>query len=236
VVKFRALLCLFLCLCAYGCNRNGVADGSELADGEYDSAIQLVREGDDGGALAMFLRVIARRKNAANSHLHIGRIYLDKYNDPIYAIYHFREYLLQAGEGAESEKNVVKQLIDTAKKQFIRSLPGHHSELGTRVELIDIAQRLREENIALRQALREAQERCRLLEARGVGDVRIMAASAGGPVRRHTRHVVRAGDTLSKISQKYYGTPARWKKIFEANQDDIPFPNALTVGQELSIP
>jgi nucleoid-associated protein YgaU len=205
-----------------------------LADSEYLGAIQLVREGDDGGALAAFLRVIARHRNAANSHLHAGRIYLEKYGDPIYAIYHFREYLLQAENGSKTE--VVKQLIDTAKKQFIRSLPGHHSELDTRVELIDIAHRLREENITLKQTLREMQERCRLLEARRDSGVRIMVPSAGPAIRKNIRHVVRAGDTLSRISQKYYGTPAQWKKIFEANQDDIPFPNALTVGQELIIP
>jgi nucleoid-associated protein YgaU len=54
--------------------------------------------------------------------------------------------------------------------------------------------------------------------------------------KKQIRRIVCVGDMLSKISQKYYGTPAHWKRIVETNQDDIPFPSALTVGQELIIP
>ncbi|MCC5808539.1 MAG: LysM peptidoglycan-binding domain-containing protein [Opitutales bacterium] len=49
-------------------------------------------------------------------------------------------------------------------------------------------------------------------------------------------YVVRPGDTLSRISQRVYGTPGRWTEIFEANRDRLPSPNALQVGQELVIP
>jgi hypothetical protein len=34
-------------------------------------------------------------------------------------------------------------------------------------------------------------------------------------------HRVRAGDTLRSLAQQYYGDPARWELIFDANQDKV---------------
>ncbi len=49
-------------------------------------------------------------------------------------------------------------------------------------------------------------------------------------------HVVQAGDTLSKIAQKYYGDPALYDKIFQANRDVLKDPNKIFPGQKLKIP
>jgi nucleoid-associated protein YgaU len=49
-------------------------------------------------------------------------------------------------------------------------------------------------------------------------------------------HIVRKGDTLSKISEKYYGSPRFWQKILSANHDTLPDPNRLTPGIKLIIP
>ncbi|MDR0595289.1 MAG: LysM peptidoglycan-binding domain-containing protein [Puniceicoccales bacterium] len=220
---------LSLCLC--GCKEEEIIENDELSDKEYITGVQRIREGNENTALSSFLMVISKRKKAPNSHLHVGRIYLDKHNDPIYAIYHFREYLSQTENTKEAA--IVKQLINTAKKKFIRSLPGHHCELDAHVELVEIAKHLREENVALKRKLREMQEKCSPNTKKNefAPVVQNSVISTG-----FVKHIVRVGDTLSKISQKYYGTSVHWKKIFEANQEAIPFPNALTVGQELVIP
>jgi nucleoid-associated protein YgaU len=47
---------------------------------------------------------------------------------------------------------------------------------------------------------------------------------------------VKAGDTLSKISKEFYGSPNDYMKIFEANRDQLTDPNKIQVGQELKIP
>ena len=47
---------------------------------------------------------------------------------------------------------------------------------------------------------------------------------------------VKAGDTLSKISKEFYGSPSDYMKIFEANKDKLTDPNKIQVGQELKIP
>lgn len=50
-------------------------------------------------------------------------------------------------------------------------------------------------------------------------------------------YTVRAGDNLSLISQRHYGTQARWKDIYAANRAVIGAnPNLIRPGQVLTIP
>jgi len=49
-------------------------------------------------------------------------------------------------------------------------------------------------------------------------------------------YTVRSGDTLSKISKQFYGSPSDYMKIFDANRDLLDDPNKISVGQELKIP
>jgi len=53
---------------------------------------------------------------------------------------------------------------------------------------------------------------------------------------RPETYVVQPGDTLSKISRRFYGTPARWRAIREANKAIIPFDGRVTTGQEIRLP
>jgi len=49
-------------------------------------------------------------------------------------------------------------------------------------------------------------------------------------------HEVVAGDTLSKIAKKFYGSANEYMKIFEANKDQLKDPDKIRVGQKLKIP
>ena len=49
-------------------------------------------------------------------------------------------------------------------------------------------------------------------------------------------YVVRPGDTLGKISQRFYGTTRRYMDIYNANRDIMSSPSQVEVGQELRIP
>lgn len=49
-------------------------------------------------------------------------------------------------------------------------------------------------------------------------------------------YVVRPGDTLGRISIKFYGTSSRYMDIYNANRDKLSSPNSVTVGQVLVIP
>jgi nucleoid-associated protein YgaU len=58
-------------------------------------------------------------------------------------------------------------------------------------------------------------------------------ASAGGGMQTYT---VKPGDSLSKISQQFYGSGSEYMKIFEANRDQLSDPNKIKAGQVLKIP
>jgi nucleoid-associated protein YgaU len=47
---------------------------------------------------------------------------------------------------------------------------------------------------------------------------------------------VKPGDTLSKISQQFFGNPNQYQRIFDANRDKLTDPNKIQAGQELKIP
>ena len=49
-------------------------------------------------------------------------------------------------------------------------------------------------------------------------------------------YVVQKGDSLQEISQKFYGTTTKWKKIADANKSAIKDPNKLVVGTKIQIP
>lgn len=50
------------------------------------------------------------------------------------------------------------------------------------------------------------------------------------------RHTVRAGDTLSKLAQEYYGNRSRWRDIYQANRNTMRNESDLKIGAELIIP
>lgn len=49
-------------------------------------------------------------------------------------------------------------------------------------------------------------------------------------------YTVVKGDTLSAIAQRFYGKASLWKKLHEANRDQIPNPDLIRPGQVLRIP
>ncbi len=49
-------------------------------------------------------------------------------------------------------------------------------------------------------------------------------------------YVVVKGDTLWKIAKKTYGDGNKWKKIFDANRNQLPNADALRPGMKLKIP
>jgi LysM repeat protein len=50
------------------------------------------------------------------------------------------------------------------------------------------------------------------------------------------RYVVRPGDTLSGIAQRFYGRAADWPSLYEANRSEIRSPGLIYIGEVLSVP
>jgi len=66
------------------------------------------------------------------------------------------------------------------------------------------------------------------------------AAGQGGPAGGVSApagsYTVQKGDTLSKISKQFYGDANAYKKIFDANRDQLKDPDKIQPGQVLRIP
>ncbi|MCC6415453.1 MAG: LysM peptidoglycan-binding domain-containing protein, partial [Opitutaceae bacterium] len=105
---------------------------------------------------------------------------------------------------------------------------------------------LQQENAALSARLRQAQGTLDQIAAAA----RLMnpsaspqTASGGTPARTSTEvsqtpryHTVAEGDSLSRISLRYYGTANRWQEIYEANRAVLSQENVLRPGQQLVLP
>jgi len=50
------------------------------------------------------------------------------------------------------------------------------------------------------------------------------------------RHVVKSGESLSKIAKHYYGDPMKYKQIFSANTNLLSNPDVIHPDQVLVIP
>ncbi len=50
------------------------------------------------------------------------------------------------------------------------------------------------------------------------------------------KYKVEKGDTLQKISRKFYGTTKKWTKIYEANKDVLSAPDKIYPGQLINVP
>jgi len=56
------------------------------------------------------------------------------------------------------------------------------------------------------------------------------------PAEEYVEYKVEKTDTLQKISQKFYGTTRKWKKIYDYNADTLKSPDKLYPGRTIKIP
>lgn len=229
------------------CNKDGSLSWSfEKEDNNYQRAARLYREEKYEEALNLFLKVIDNHREAPESHLEVGRIYLDHLKDPLTAIYHFRKYL-EYKPNAE-QFPIVKQMIERSKKEFARSLPGSQpceSSLITSTELSSIIQNLKNENRFLKNQLENIKKlnTLDLINKKHTEQIAKKSENSLSPINQQitlpnsqSTYTVLAGDTLSSISKKIYGKTTQWEKIYNLNKEQLPSPSSLKIGQVLKLP
>ena len=64
----------------------------------------------------------------------------------------------------------------------------------------------------------------------------VLGSKAIEIVLGESTELVKKGDTLWKIAEKYYGDGNLYKQIFEANRDVLKNPDMIKIGQKLHIP
>ncbi|MBO5254556.1 MAG: LysM peptidoglycan-binding domain-containing protein [Opitutales bacterium] len=212
--------------------------------------------GNPQEAMIAFLKVVEKRKDAPESHLELGRLYLNEMKDYVFAIYHFRKFLELCPNSPMSMQ--VRQLIDTARKGYAASLPESPFENNLpKIELEEMYNKLQKENLELKQKLANAIERLdslalvtskqskvSVVEKRQTTNNIPKASNTTKPTTNQvvvardipSSYVVQPGDTLSSISKRFYGSSRRWKDIFRSNRDRLVSPESVRPGQTLRLP
>lgn len=177
--------------------------------------------GDFVRAVSLYESALEDRPSDAEVHYKLGLLYDDKMNDPLDALHHFKRYLTIAPSGAHAAD--VKSFVKRDELSLLTSLSG--DAVISRAE----ATRLRNENLSLRKELDDARGRGHLSDQAN-------GSSKATKETSKTTYVVQHGDTLASISRKFYKTSVHWKRILDANRDEISDPKKLTAGQTLVIP
>ena len=246
------------------CSSGELSIVNETEERQFKLAKEFQSQGRYEDALITYLGLISIRRESPESHLEVGYIYLNTLKDPVRAIFYFDRYLELK---PESERIIqVKQLIETAKLEFLRQLPTKPFQGDVdRIDLLEIIEKLKKENDTLKlkynKALleikakrgQEAMNQVSISLNEMIPNDRNSSQSEGSnltsniastsnatgmvdPREVPKSYVVLAGDTLSKISEKFYGTANRWNDIYQANRDTLSSARSLKVGQELLIP
>jgi nucleoid-associated protein YgaU len=97
-------------------------------------------------ALEDFQKVIDKRGgDAPESHFEAGRIYFDHFKDYVTAIYHFRRYRDLKPNGNYAAQ--VKQMIETAEKEYTRTLVGNPREAEN--DRLDLLEKIEEQKVVI---------------------------------------------------------------------------------------
>ncbi|MDR1595696.1 MAG: LysM peptidoglycan-binding domain-containing protein [Puniceicoccales bacterium] len=238
--RVAAFTCSVVLLCVGGCGGAACtgAASDETEDESFVLAEKFIAEERYDDAIKCLHIVQKSREAAPESSFLLGSLYLEKKNDSIGAMYFLRQCIAELGGRDPARAKFIEQLIDTAKKKFLKSFPAYNGVSQTESELIEIARALQVQNTALRSQI--STYRQKLSEYEGKVDV-LSNCSQNGRFRQKvgankTMHTVKEGETLSSISTKYYGNPNLWQKILEANDQILKDPADLRPGQNLMVP
>lgn len=254
-----AMLFAFLALLGAGCPHERKTLVEETLDPSYVTAKQRMREGNPDKAIVLFEKVIHKRPSAPESHLELGAIFIHHKKDPIRAIYHLQQYLEQKPDSREAP--MVEDMILSAKRLYASQLPGNPFRNALdQADLLDTIDRLEKDNRRLATENNTLKGQLAILTAtqnpqpaQSAQTTAPTAAPNTQPERVASQqpssgsqppraapttrsYTVEKGDTLYRISMRFYGRPDRVQAIFEKNRSLLKDINDLKPGQVIQLP
>ena len=113
------------------------------------------------------------------------------------------------------------------------------SEKAARVQAEQTTAKLREQLRAVAAVVTTAGLALDKAPADSTATARLETSEArlrGTPAATARKHTVKAGETLEKIADRYYGDAMKWRVILDANRGRLPLDGTLPSGLELEIP
>lgn len=136
-----------------------------------------------------------------------------------------------ASSPRDEAQAIATTLISSLKIEIDESLISALKEqtVQQKAELEKLTQELKAKDVLISKL------ECELDESK-MARVPAEAYVTGSLEGKAQKHMVVKGDTLSGISQHYYGTAKRWNDIYQANKESIPNVNHIKTGTVLIIP
>ena len=224
-----------LCLLLFaGCGR--VPDDRREARDRYLRRAEAAKNAQDiDGAIAYCEKAVQRRPDLALAHRELG-LMLDNFRqDYVGAIYHYQRYLQLRPDSENRE--AIEQLIRHCRVSFAAQIQETPEEWKNDLRARDLRiQKLELELSDLRAGKPAVQQEKQ--PAKETKSVPLQFSSSAAPTNAPAVqiHIVQVGENLATISTKYYGTPSKWKTIFNANRERLTDANNLRVGTQITIP
>lgn len=138
------------------------------------------------------------------------------------------------GSGANALVNVVSKAINNAPNDDFYSAVQREARYGT-VEFNKMAMvgAARDTADVKKRWIENARQKSK---AMADATAFMTSGTKKTPGFDDTVHIVKRGDSLMKLSIRYYGRTLDYQVIFEANRDVLESPDKIRVGQKLKIP
>ncbi len=213
-----------LAFASAGCDRLFTKGAKE----DIAAAEQKARANDAAGARQLYERALDGSPDSAEVHYRLALLYADKLKSPLDALHHFGRCLELAPNGphAKEAREYKKEGEHRLLLQLAKGNPVSQEE----------AARLKNDNLALRKTLAEVRAQ------KSATPVPLPPGMKKGedprkPIPPNARtHTVEPGETLAKISLKYYKSKNRWKDIQDANFYTMEGTPTIKPGTVLIIP
>ena len=223
-VPIGCVVVVILAFSALSCGRGSDKEtGGLIVPDHIGKARALYHQGAYTGAIEMYHKALELEPDNADAYLQLGIIYDDNLKDKEQAVYYYRKFLEYESDSEKSER--VRGWI---KKSESSIEGGAGDEADASLPEKTIATPPVPVPVISPPATDQA-----VGPSPGAGITPPVVSTESAP---QTIYTVKKGDTLAGIAQKFYGDRTAWKRIYQANRDQLPNPNALKVGQALKIP
>ncbi|NOY83078.1 MAG: LysM peptidoglycan-binding domain-containing protein [Kiritimatiellaeota bacterium] len=223
----------------------------------YVRGLQLRKQDRYAEAAEALEKCLRLSPASAGADLQLATLYEDHLDDPLRAVLHYRAYLTKRPKADNAA--LVRQWRSRAEVNLLRELAAQHPGVVPEQRPgggPESAARITEREKRLAQRIKELNTEVLALR----GELRMLTSATAAPTPRRQRtapkppgptspsaastvpasevrvYVVREGDTLSRISRKYYGTSRYWGKLRDANSAVLHGSDRLAPGMRLRLP
>jgi LysM repeat protein len=238
---------IFIPLCVVslllsGCNKKSESIEKQEEKSTFIQQGKAFMENQDyDNAEISFKQAIEDNPLLPSPYFSLATIYQQYKPNPFNAIFYYSHFIEMSSDSEKTEiaKKQIKQVkVGIAKQVLERSGANKiandlNREKAKNKELYKMVVALEKEVKAAKEAQTKAPVEGAVASSEASRTTGSPTATSSGKNQIYT---VVAGDTLSKISKKYYGNSSQWDIIYDANRDRMKSASDLRVGQTLVIP